>query len=133
MGKEPQEARVSETILLVDDDKHVRKLARKVLEQEGYTVLEAEDAEEALRLGQESAGSIRLLLTDLVMPGMNGQTLASHLQVRYPEMQVLYMSGYKDYAVGVDAVLEPSANYVSKPFKPDTLTRAVREVLRQKG
>jgi len=133
MGKEAQEARISETILLVDDEKPVRKLARKVLEQEGYTVLEAKDADEALRLGQESAGSIRLLLTDLVMPGMNGQTLAGHLQVRYPKMQVLYMSGYKDYAIGFNAALDPGANYVSKPFKPDTLARAVREVLRQKG
>src|SRR2546427_4689588 len=123
MEKEPQEGRISETILLVDDDKQIRKLARKVLEQEGYTVLAAKDAEEALRLGQESAGSIRLLLTDLVMPGMNGQTLANHLQVRYPKMQVLYMSGYKDYAIGFNAALEPDANYLSKPFTPDSLTR----------
>jgi len=133
MGKEAKEGKTSETILLVDDDTRIRRLARKVLEQEGYTVLEAEDGEEALRLGQESAGSIRLLLTDLVMPGMNGRILAAHLQVRYPEMQVLYMSGYKDYAIGVDAVLEPDANYLSKPFTPDSLLRAVREVLRQKG
>ena len=133
MGKEAQEVRKSETILLVDDDKHVRKLAKRVLEEEGYTVLAAKDAEEALRLGQESAGSIRLLLTDLVMPGMNGRTLASHLQVRYPEMQVLFISGYKDYAIGYNAALEPDANYLSKPFTPDTLTRAVREVLRPKG
>ena len=133
MEKEAKVGRISETILLVDDDKGVRKLARRTLEQEGYTVLEAEDGEEALRLGQESAGSIRLLLTDLVMPGMNGRILAAHLQVRYPEMQVLYMSGYKDYAIGVDAVLEPDANYLSKPFTPDSLLRAVREVLRQKG
>jgi len=133
MGKEAQEGRISETILLVDDEKRVRRLARKVLEQEGYTVLEAKDAEEALRLGQESAGSIRLLLTDLVMPGMNGQTLASHLRVRYPEMRVLYMSGYQDYAIGFNAVLEPDANYLNKPFTPDTLIKAVREVLRRKG
>src|SRR2546422_10349130 len=133
MGKEPQEARVSETILLVDDDKHVRKLARKVLEQEGYTVLEAKDAEEALRLGQESAGSIWLLLTDLVMPGVNGQTLASHLRVRDPEMRVLYMSGYQDYAIGFNAFLEPDANYLKKPFTPETPIKAVREVLRRKG
>ena len=133
MGKEPQEGRISETILLVDDDKGVRKLARRTLEQEGYTVLAAKDADEALRLAQESAGAIRLLLTDLVMPGMDGRTLANHLQVRYPKMQVLYMSGYKDYAIGVNAALEPGANYLSKPFTPDSLTRAVREVLRQKG
>ena len=133
MEKEAQEGRILETILLVDDDTRVRKFARKVLEQEGYTVLEAKDAEEALRLGQESAGSIRLLLTDLAMPGMNGRTLASHFQVMYPEMQVLYMSGYKDYAIGVDAVLEPDANYLNKPFTLDSLTSAVREVLRKKG
>ena len=133
MGKEAQEGRISETILLVDDEKRVRRLARKVLEQEGYTVLEAKDAEEALRLGQESAGSIRLLLTDLVMPGMDGRTLANHLQVRYPKMQVLYISGYKDYAIGFNAALEPGANYLSKPFTPDTLIKAVREVLRRKG
>jgi len=133
MGKEAQEGRISETILLVDDDKGVRKLARRTLEQEGYTVLAAKDADEALRLSQASAGSIRLLLTDLVMPGMNARTLATHLQVRYPKMQVLYMSGYKDYAIGFNAALEPDANYLSKPFTPDSLTRAVREVLRQKG
>ena len=133
MEKEAKVGRISETILLVDDDKGVRKLARRTLEQEGYTVLAAKDADEALRLAQESAGAIRLLLTDLVMPGMNGRILAAHLQVRYPEMQVLYMSGYKDYAIGVDAVLEPDANYLSKPFTQDALLRAVREVLRQKA
>jgi two-component system, cell cycle sensor histidine kinase and response regulator CckA len=133
MGKEAQESKNSETILLVDDDTRIRQLARRALEQAGYTVLDAEDGEEALRLGQESAGAIRLLLTDLVMPGMNGRILAGHLQVRYPEMRVLYMSGYKDYAIGVEAVLEPDANYLNKPFTPDALVRAVREVLRHNG
>src|SRR2546428_13111664 len=103
MGKEAQEGRISETILLVDDEKRVRRLARKVLEQEGYTVLEAKDAEEALRLGQEAAGSSRLLLTDRVMARGNRQNLATHLPVRYPDSPALFKSGYPDYAVGFEA------------------------------
>jgi len=121
---------ISETILLVDDDDAIRRLTRMMLKQLGYTVLEARDAGEALLVCQESADPISLLLTDLVLPEINGRTLAERLLTVRPEMKVLYMSGYGEIAIGIDAVLEPEANYLQKPFTAETLTRAVHAALR---
>ena len=101
-----------------------------MLEQLGYTVLEARDADEALQVCQETAGPIHLLLTDLVMLGVSGRELAKRLLSVYPQTKVLYTSGFKDYAIGVNAALEPEANYLPKPFTAETLAGAVHEVLR---
>ena len=130
MGKVVQEGGISETILVVDDEDMLRRLARKILEQQGYAVLEAGNAGEAQRVCREIAGPIALLLIDLVLPKINGRALANRLIAVHPEAKVLYMSGHSDLAVGVDAVLEPDANYLPKPFTAETLHQAVREVLR---
>ena len=119
----------SETVLVVEDDNALRKLARTVLKQKGYKVLEAENGEDALRISEEHDGSIDLLITDVVMPKMGGRKTAERLQPLYPRMKVIYMSGYTDNAIAHHGVLEPGLNFIEKPFSPKALARKVRETL----
>src|SRR6266480_823438 len=124
-------ARGTETILVVEDEAPVRNVARQVLERHGYTVLEAPSAEAALDIATRYSGTIHLLLTDVVMPGLNGRELASRLADLRPDARVIFMSGYTDDAVTRHGVLEPGSAYVQKPFTPDAIARKVREVLDQ--
>ena len=124
-------ARGTETILVVEDEAPVRNVARQVLERHGYTVLEAARAEAALDIATRYSGTIHLLLTDVVMPGLNGRELASRLADLRPDARVIFMSGYTDEAVTRHGVLEPGSAYVQKPFTPDAIARKVREVLDQ--
>jgi CheY-like chemotaxis protein len=119
----------SETVLLVEDEEAVRRLARLVLEKMGYRVLEAASAEEAFSVATGHSGGIDLLLTDSVMPGMSGPDLARSLRPRRPEMRVLFMSGYTDDAIVRHGLLEPTEAFLQKPFTPDVLARKVRDVL----
>ncbi len=118
-----------ETVLLVEDEEMVRRLAKEVLEERGYTVLEALSASDALRLVDNWTGRLDLLLTDVVMPGMNGRELAETLGARYPGLPVIYMSGYTDDAVVRRGVRARDAGFLQKPFTPLTLTARVREIL----
>jgi CheY-like chemotaxis protein len=118
-----------ETILVVDDEAQGRALARDILVGAGYRVLEAEDGETALQIAEEHPGTIHLLLTDVVMPGMSGRELAEHITRGRDGTRVLYMSGYTDDAVLRHGVLEQGTAYIQKPFTPDILARRVREVL----
>src|SRR5881396_2639989 len=111
----------SETILLVEDEHLVRLLARKVLERAGYRVLVAAGGAEALELAERYAGPIHLLLTDVVMPGMNGRALMRRLAPLRPDLRVLYMSGYADEAVAQHGVLDPGTAFLQKPFTPGGL------------
>ena len=122
-------ARGTETVLVVEDEAPVRSVARQVLERHGYTVLEAPSAEAALDIATRYSGTIHLLLTDVVMPGLNGRELASRLATLRPDARVIFMSGYTDDAVTRHGVLEPGSAYVQKPFTPDAIARKVREVL----
>ena len=124
--------RGSETILLVEDEGEVRALARDILQARGYTVLEAPDGAEALRFGQRHAGVMHLMLTDVVMPGINGPELANRLVALRPGMAVLYMSGYTDNAAVHHGVLDSGAAFLPKPIAPDALVRKVRELLDQR-
>jgi len=119
----------SETILLVEDEHLVRLLARKVLERAGYRVLVAAGGAEALELAERYAGPIHLLLTDVVMPGMNGRALMRRLAPLRPDLRVLYMSGYADEAVAQHGVLDPGTAFLQKPFTPGGLADKVRGVL----
>jgi two-component system cell cycle sensor histidine kinase/response regulator CckA len=120
----------SETILLVEDEEMVRKLACTVLQKYGYTVLEAPNGEEALRIIEGQNGNpVHLMVTDVVMPGMSGRQLADRLASLWPETKVLYMSGYTDNAIVHHGVLEPGIAYIQKPFAPDALASKVREIL----
>jgi len=120
----------SETILVTEDEEEVRKLAVRILNGQGYTVLEASHGEEALFIAKKHiANPIHLLLTDVVMPKMSGRELAEHLRPLYPEMKVLYMSGYTDDTIIRHRVLEQKVDFLQKPFTVDRLTKKVREVL----
>jgi two-component system cell cycle sensor histidine kinase/response regulator CckA len=121
--------RGSETVLLVEDDEPLRTLAREILSIQGYTVLDAISPSEALRLADVHPGPIHLLLTDVVMPQMNGRQVADHLLAARPGLKVLFMSGYTDAAIVEHGVLEPGTHFLQKPFTPDGLLRRVREVL----
>ena len=123
--------RGSETVLLVEDEDLVRGLARRVLQQQGYEVLEAPEAPVALALCSRHAGRIDLLLTDVVMPKMSGRQLATELAPLRPEMRVLYTSGYNEEAIGRRGVTDLGGAFLSKPFTPAALVRKVREVLDQ--
>ncbi|HEV2177660.1 MAG TPA: response regulator [Terriglobia bacterium] len=118
----------SETILLVEDEDSVRELVRRVLEAKGYKVLEASRGEQALEAAEKHPDPIRLLLTDVVMPHMNGRELARRLAPSHPEARVLFMSGYiGNTADGKE--LESEGAFLHKPFTSDALARKVREVL----
>jgi two-component system, cell cycle sensor histidine kinase and response regulator CckA len=118
-----------ETVLLVEDEVEVRGVAQQILQSAGYTVLAASDGEEAVRLCAQHAGSIHLLLTDVVMPGMSGPALASRLAAMRPAMKVMYMSGYPEDAIVRHDLLEPGTVFLPKPFTLETLLRKVRESL----
>jgi CheY-like chemotaxis protein len=119
----------TETILVVEDERAVRELAARGLREHGYTVLTAERAEEAIRLLDEERPPVDLLLTDAVLPGASGLTLASVATARRPGLQVVYMSGYAHEALARQGMLEPGMILIEKPFTPATLARKVREVL----
>ncbi len=121
--------RGSETILLVEDEEVVRKLAREVLESRGYRVLDARGGEEALQICERFEGTIHLMLTDVVMPRMSGRTLADKIVASRPDVRVLFMSGYTDDAIAHHGVLEVGLDYLPKPFTIESLTGKVREVL----
>jgi two-component system, cell cycle sensor histidine kinase and response regulator CckA len=122
--------RGTETVLLVEDEIPVRVLASRVLSQQGYTVIEASNGEEALQLAEKQGTSeIHLLMTDVVMPEKGGKVLATELMTLRPDLKILFVSGYTDDAVIHNGVLNHSANFLQKPFTLYALTQKVREVL----
>jgi CheY-like chemotaxis protein len=125
----PRSKNGNETILLVEDEDVVRDLARRVLSDYGYDVLEARQGEEALALSELHAGPIHLLLTDLVMPKMSGPELAQNLQALRPDMPVLYMSGYNDEKVLRYGMQEQQIHFLQKPFTPNALIAKIRQVI----
>ncbi len=124
-----EKLRGSETILLVEDAEPLRKLAQAFLEAGGFRVLPAESGESALEVAARFGGTFDLLLTDVVMPGMNGRVLAEQLSPRQPGIKVLYMSGYTDSFIAGHGVLDPKTHLLHKPFTEEVLIRKVREVL----
>lgn len=124
-----EEAPGNETVLVVEDEDSVRSLAQQVLEAHGYTVLTAQSGDDALRVAKEYTGTIHLLLTDVVMPGISGRELADRLCEERPALQALFMSGYTDNAIVHHGVLDPGIAYIQKPFTPRALAAKVRGVL----
>jgi len=119
----------NKTILLVEDDATILNLGKTMLQRLGYTVLAANTPMMAIQLAQEHAGEIPLLITDVVMPEMNGRELVQRLSSLRPAMQCLYMSGYTANVIAHHGVLDPSIHFIQKPFSMGDLARKIRETL----
>ena len=126
----PRSIKASETILLVEDDQAVRNLTMTMLEKEGYRVLVAISGEDALALLNRYEGTVDLLLTDVVMPGMNGKELYNLARKKFPHLKVLYMSGYTKNVIANHGVLENGTAFILKPFTIYELTYKIREILK---
>ncbi|MGH9503493.1 MAG: ATP-binding protein [Terriglobales bacterium] len=122
-------SRGHETILLVEDEENLRRLARQALENQGYSVIDAPEGAAAIKISQAHQGPIHLLLTDVIMPGMNGRELANQISPVRPGMRVLYMSGYTENHIGHNGTLDQGINLLQKPFSLPALHAKVRAVL----
>jgi CheY-like chemotaxis protein len=122
-------ARGDETILLVEDDEQVRELTDAILVNCGYTVLVAENASAVAKICEQHRKEIDLLLTDVVMPGISGREVASKVSSRWPDIKVLFMSGYTENSIVHHGVLDTGTHFLAKPFTPTALANKVREVL----
>ncbi len=133
-GKKSAEKNIpggTETVLLVEDEPTIIKLGKRMLEQLGYQVLTAITPEEAVRQAEEYAGEIHLLLTDVVMPGMNGRDLTQCLLVEHPKIKCLFMSGYTADVIARHGVLDEGVNFIQKPFSMEDLAIKVREAIEE--
>ena len=119
----------AETILVVEDEPNLRYLAKQYLQKRGYAVIEAADGAMALQIAVAREGEIHLLLTDVIMPGMNGRELASRISEIRPNTRILYMSGYTENVIGHNGTLDAGVNFLQKPFNLDQLSEKVRAVL----
>jgi CheY-like chemotaxis protein len=120
-----------ETVLVVDDDPAVLRVARRALSRGGYQVLGARSGAEALEIAEEHQGEIHLLLTDVVMPGMGGREVSQEVSARFPETRVLFMSGQVEAGAILDGAPAARVNFLPKPFTVHGLRTRVREVLDQ--
>jgi PAS domain S-box-containing protein len=126
--------RGTETILVAEDDEMVRSLVRETLEREGYRVVEASDPAQVRKLAEQHKGQFHLLITDVVMPKINGRELAQQLLRMWPDLKVLYMSGYTDNAVLASGILlKDEVAFLQKPFTPAALAEKVRDILEGNG
>jgi two-component system cell cycle sensor histidine kinase/response regulator CckA len=125
----PEASRGTETVLLAEDEDAVRKLTQRVLERAGYNVLTARDGPDAMRVAALHLGAIDLLVTDMVMPAMNGRQLAENLRGVRPELRTLFLSGYTDSGVLPQGLLNAGEHFLQKPFTNDTLTNRVRSIM----
>jgi PAS domain S-box-containing protein len=125
----PAPARGNETILLVEDEPSILRVSQRLLENLGYRVLSAGTPGEAIQLAREHGGAIHLLMTDVVMPEMNGRDLAKNLQNYSPNLKRLYMSGYTADVIAHHGVLDPGVHFIQKPFSTHALAEKVREAL----
>jgi CheY-like chemotaxis protein len=116
-------------VLVVEDEEGVRRLTAETLKSYGYHVLEAADPAEALGMAEQHSDEIQLLVTDVVLPGMNGKTLAERVEERIPDINVIFMSGYPADVISKRGIMERDVGYLSKPFSPESLAAKVREVL----
>lgn len=123
----------SETVLLVEDEQMVRQLICRILESSGYKIIEAADGQEALSICRAQNLKVDLLITDVVMPEMSGHELAKKLIEDYPEMKIVYMSGYTNDIVTRHGITKDRANFIQKPFSPEELTRKVHQLLNKQN
>lgn len=125
----PPEISGTETLLIVENEPAIRNLLQVALRRNGYTVLAAESGREALELVRNHADAIHLLITDVVMPDMDGPELVRQLSTIRPDTRTLFMSGYMDDTLGERGILSTNANFIQKPFSPRTIAQKVRDIL----
>jgi DNA-binding NtrC family response regulator len=121
----------TETILLVEDEPTILRMTRMMLERKGYTVISAATPAQALEKAQNHAGAIDLLMTDVVMPEMNGRDLATKITALYPEIRLLFMSGYTANVIAHQGILDKGVAFIQKPFSMAELAEKIREVIDQ--
>jgi len=121
----------NETILLVEDDPSVLKMALSIIERLGYQVLSASNAEEAFILASSYHDSLNLLITDVVMPGMNGRELSEKLKSIHPEIKILFTSGYPENIIAHHGMLEKNINFIGKPYTMTAFAIKIRDVIEQ--
>lgn len=136
--REPEESviasdRGSETVLLVEDEPSLRDMTRHILEQQGYKVLDAGNGQEAMRVFEQNRDSVDVLLTDIVMPQMNGKELADRLQEQRPDLKIIFMSGYTNEFLTQHGIPAQADNLVQKPFTSQTLNTMLRKKLRRRS
>ena len=122
----------NETVLVVEDERHILSLTEKVLSRHGYTVIACNTTDEAIKIAKDNAGKIDLLLTDVVMPFMNGKELEAQVRALNPDIKTLFMSGYTANIIAHHGVIEEGVEFIQKPFNMKSLTEKVREVLDKK-
>jgi two-component system, cell cycle sensor histidine kinase and response regulator CckA len=118
-----------ETILLVEDDRSLRELTKRSLQNRGYKIIEAEDGKAGIEVARQYGGAIHLLLTDVIMPGLSGAELAKHLSVQRPDIKVLYMSGYTDDLIAYHGILDAGTMFIEKPFDLNSLLTKIYAAL----
>jgi two-component system cell cycle sensor histidine kinase/response regulator CckA len=129
-AKEKPQTGGTETLLLVEDEPSVRYLACSILQSQGYHVLPANNGQEGLRVARECKSKpIRLVITDVIMPQMSGKVMAEWLKAIYPDIKILFTSGYTDDAIVQLGVFDPGIAFLPKPYTPAALTHKVRELL----
>ncbi|MFL6595166.1 MAG: response regulator, partial [Chthoniobacterales bacterium] len=133
MAPRPDGTQHFETVLVAEDEEIVRDLICDVLEEQGYEIICARDGVEALQMASEFDGPIHLLVSDVIMPQINGPELAAQLTALRPDMKVLYVSGYSDNDIGDHGVLDNAIELLQKPFTPQVLARKVREVIEERS
>lgn len=124
-------AKGNETVLLVEDEESILRLGKAVLERFGYTVLAAPTPKKALALAEQHEGLMHLLVTDVVLPEMNGKELKDRIEMLQPNIKVLFMSGYTANVIMHQGILESGVHFLQKPFSINSLAIKVREVLDQ--
>jgi DNA-binding NtrC family response regulator len=128
--EEPVDLEGTETIMLVEDEAAVRTFAASVLKRQGYSVMQAEDAESCLALLRDHEGPLDLLVTDVVLPGMDGINLFGNVREFFPESKVLYMSGYSEEIITRRGMMEEGAPFLPKPFSAQGFSARIRDVLK---
>jgi len=121
----------TETVLLVEDDDAVREITKTLLEKFGYTVIEAVDGEHAVRLFRENKDVVQLVMSDVIMPKQSGRDMQNELKKIKPDVKVVFISGYTADILAQKEIMDEGFNFISKPLRPDALSRKLREVLDQ--
>ena len=123
------ELKGNETVLVVEDEEYILRSIQKIIKSYGYTILEAKDPETALQISRNYTKKINLMITDIIMPIMNGKELSKIIQKDHPDTQVLFISGYSEKVIDLKGILEEGIEFLQKPFSPIELVSKIKQIL----